>query len=86
MAAGRVIVRNPKVFLCDEPLSSLDAKMRVSMRSEITRLHKRLDATMVYVTHDQTEAMTMGDRITVMKGGVIMQVDTPLNLYRESDN
>ncbi len=86
VAVGRAIVRNPKVFLFDEPLSNLDAKMRVSMRSEITRLHKRLGATMIYVTHDQTEAMTMGDRITVMKDGEIMQVDTPLNLYRKPAN
>ncbi|BDS07248.1 ABC transporter ATP-binding protein [Oceaniferula spumae] len=86
VAVGRAIVRNPKVFLFDEPLSNLDAKMRVSMRGEITRLHKRLGATMVYVTHDQTEAMTMGDRITVMSEGVIMQVDTPLNLYRKPTN
>lgn len=86
VAVGRAIVRNPKVFLFDEPLSNLDAKMRVSMRSEITRLHKRLGATMIYVTHDQTEAMTMGDRITVMKDGEIMQVDSPLNLYRRPSN
>ena len=86
VAVGRAIVRNPSVFLFDEPLSNLDAKMRVSMRSEITRLHKRLGTTMIYVTHDQTEAMTMGDRITVMSEGEIMQCDTPLNLYHQPAN
>lgn len=86
VAVGRAIVRNPKVFLFDEPLSNLDAKMRVSMRSEIIRLHEKLGATMIYVTHDQTEAMTMGDRITVMQEGEIMQVDTPLNLYHRPNN
>lgn len=86
VAVGRAIVRNPKVFLFDEPLSNLDAKMRVSMRTEISRLHEKLGVTMVYVTHDQTEAMTMGDRITVMEAGEIMQVDTPLNLYHEPAN
>ncbi|NWK55304.1 sn-glycerol-3-phosphate ABC transporter ATP-binding protein UgpC [Verrucomicrobiaceae bacterium N1E253] len=86
VAVGRAIVRKPKVFLFDEPLSNLDAKMRVSMRSEIIRLHERLGATMIYVTHDQTEAMTMGDRITVMHEGEIMQVDTPLNLYHRPAN
>jgi multiple sugar transport system ATP-binding protein len=75
------MVRNPAVFLLDEPLSNLDAKLRTAMRSEISRLHKRLQTTFVYVTHDQTEAMTMGDRIVVMKDGVIQQNDTPQNLY-----
>ncbi len=86
VAVGRAIVRNPKVFLFDEPLSNLDAKMRVQMRTEISKLHGRLDATMVYVTHDQVEAMTMGDRICVMKDGVIMQVDKPLDLYQRPQN
>jgi len=81
VAVGRAIVRKPKVFLFDEPLSNLDAKLRVQMRSEIARLHKRLQTTIVYVTHDQVEAMTMGDRIVVMKDGIVQQVDTPLNLY-----
>ena len=82
VALGRAIVRHPKVFLLDEPLSNLDAKLRTQMRSEISKLHMRLGTTFVYVTHDQTEAMTMGDRIVVMKDGVIQQVDTPSNLYR----
>src|SRR5580658_4505378 len=86
VALGRAIVRKPKVFLFDEPLSNLDAKMRVSTRSEISRLHARLGATMIYVTHDQVEAMTMGDRICVMKDGNIMQVAEPLTLYDEPDN
>ena len=81
VALGRAMVRNPAVFLLDEPLSNLDAKLRTSMRSEISKLHKRLDTTFVYVTHDQTEAMTMGDRICVMKDGIIQQFDTPQNLY-----
>ncbi len=81
VAVGRAIVRKPEVFLFDEPLSNLDAKMRVQMRAEISKLHTRLAATMIYVTHDQTEAMTMGDRICVMKDGLIQQVDTPLNIY-----
>ncbi len=81
VALGRAIVRNPKVFLMDEPLSNLDAKLRVAMRTEINKLHKRLETTFIYVTHDQTEAMTMGTRIVVMKDGVIQQVDTPSNLY-----
>ncbi len=81
VALGRAMVRNPAVFLLDEPLSNLDAKLRTSMRSEISKLHKRLDTTFVYVTHDQTEAMTMGDRICVMKDGVIQQFDTPQALY-----
>jgi multiple sugar transport system ATP-binding protein len=86
VALGRAIVRDPKVFLFDEPLSNLDAKMRVQMRSEISRLHAQLKSTMVYVTHDQVEAMTMGDRICVMRDGVIMQVADPLTLYREPQN
>ena len=81
VSLGRAMVRNPAVFLLDEPLSNLDAKLRTAMRSEISRLHKRLQTTFVYVTHDQTEAMTMGDRIVVMKDGIIQQVDTPQNLY-----
>ena len=81
VALGRAMVRDPAVFLLDEPLSNLDAKLRTSMRAEISRLHKRLQTTFVYVTHDQTEAMTMGDRIVVMKSGVIQQNDTPQNLY-----
>ena len=86
VAVGRAIVRKPKVFLFDEPLSNLDAKMRVQMRTEISKLHQRLDATMIYVTHDQTEAMTMGDRIVVMKDGNVMQTDSPLNLYNNPTN
>ncbi len=81
VALGRAMVRNPAVFLLDEPLSNLDAKLRSTMRAEITKLHKRLDATFIYVTHDQIEAMTMADRIVVMKDGHIQQVDTPQNLY-----
>ena len=86
VAVGRAIVRKPKVFLFDEPLSNLDAKMRVSTRTEISKLHSRLEATMIYVTHDQVEAMTMGDRICVMKDGHIMQVATPLELYNNPAN
>jgi multiple sugar transport system ATP-binding protein len=86
VAVGRAIVRKPKVFLFDEPLSNLDAKMRVSTRTEISKLHARLGATMIYVTHDQTEAMTMGDRICVMKDGNIMQVAEPLELYNNPKN
>ncbi|MEC8332579.1 MAG: sn-glycerol-3-phosphate ABC transporter ATP-binding protein UgpC [Verrucomicrobiota bacterium] len=86
VALGRAIVRKPEVFLFDEPLSNLDAKMRVQMRTEISKLHARLDATMIYVTHDQTEAMTMGDRICVMKDGDIMQVDKPINIYQNPVN
>jgi multiple sugar transport system ATP-binding protein len=81
VALGRAMVRNPAVFLLDEPLSNLDAKLRTSMRTEIIKLHKKLATTFIYVTHDQTEAMTMGDRIVVMKDGMIQQVDTPQNLY-----
>ena len=86
VALGRAIVRDPKVFLLDEPLSNLDAKLRAQMRTEIAKLHKRLGTTFVYVTHDQTEAMTMGDRIVVMKDGFIQQVDTPQNLYERPAN
>lgn len=86
VAMGRAIVRNPKVFLMDEPLSNLDAKLRVQMRLEISKLHERLGATIVYVTHDQTEAMTLGTRIVVMKDGLIQQVDTPQNLYNSPNN
>lgn len=81
VALGRAIVRNPKVFLLDEPLSNLDAKLRASMRSEITKLHQKLQTTFIYVTHDQVEAMTMGTRIVVMKDGVVQQIDTPKNIY-----
>jgi multiple sugar transport system ATP-binding protein len=86
VALGRAIVRSPKVFLFDEPLSNLDAKMRVQMRSEISKLHAQLGSTMIYVTHDQVEAMTMGDRICVMRDGLIMQVADPLTLYRQPEN
>ncbi len=86
VAVGRAIVRKPKVFLFDEPLSNLDAKMRVSTRTEISKLHARLGATMIYVTHDQVEAMTMGDRICVMKDGEIQQVAAPLELYNHPAN
>ena len=81
VALGRAMVRNPAAFLLDEPLSNLDAKLRTSMRTELAKLHKRLDTTFVYVTHDQVEAMTMGDRIVVMNNGLIQQVDTPQNIY-----
>ena len=86
VALGRAIVREPKVFLMDEPLSNLDAKLRVEMRSQISQLHRRLGTTIIYVTHDQVEAMTMGSRIVVMRDGNIMQVDTPLNLYDYPNN
>ncbi len=86
VAVGRAIVRQPQVFLFDEPLSNLDAKLRVQMRAELKRLHQRLKTTMIYVTHDQVEAMTMGDRIVVLKEGRIMQVDEPLRLYRHPAN
>ncbi len=86
VAVGRAIVRKPQVFLFDEPLSNLDAKLRVQMRTEISKLHQKLGATMIYVTHDQVEAMTMGDRIVVMKDGEIHQIDTPLNLYNNPTN
>jgi multiple sugar transport system ATP-binding protein len=86
VAMGRAIVREPRVFLMDEPLSNLDAKLRVQMRTEITKLHQRLQTTFIYVTHDQTEAMTLGTRIVVMKDGVIQQVDSPVNLYNKPQN
>ncbi|MCI9136702.1 MAG: sn-glycerol-3-phosphate ABC transporter ATP-binding protein UgpC [Lachnospiraceae bacterium] len=86
VAMGRAIVREPKVFLMDEPLSNLDAKLRVQMRAEIASLHQRLGATIIYVTHDQTEAMTLGTRIVVLKDGLTMQVDSPQKLYNEPDN
>ncbi|MCI1273357.1 MAG: sn-glycerol-3-phosphate ABC transporter ATP-binding protein UgpC [Clostridiaceae bacterium] len=86
VALGRAIVRNPKVFLMDEPLSNLDAKLRVQMRSEIKKLHEKLQTTFIYVTHDQTEALTMGDRIVVLNQGKIQQVDTPENIYNNPSN
>ncbi len=86
VALGRAIVRNPKVFLMDEPLSNLDAKLRVQMRAEIKKLHEKLQTTFIYVTHDQTEALTMGDRIVVLDKGVIQQVDTPENIYNNPAN
>ncbi len=86
VALGRAIVRNPKVFLLDEPLSNLDAKLRATMRTELTKIHKRVGTTFVYVTHDQVEAMTMATRIVVMKDGFIQQVDTPQNLYDKPVN
>jgi multiple sugar transport system ATP-binding protein len=86
VALGRAIVRSPKVFLLDEPLSNLDAKLRAQMRTEISKLHKKLGTTFIYVTHDQTEAMTMGDRIVVMKDGFVQQVDSPQNLYTNPVN
>ena len=86
VAMGRAIVREPQVFLMDEPLSNLDAKLRVQMRTEITKLHYRLQTTFIYVTHDQTEAMTLGTRIVVMKDGIIQQVDSPSNLYNKPHN
>ena len=86
VALGRAIVRNPKVFLMDEPLSNLDAKLRVQMRSEIKKLHEQLQTTFIYVTHDQTEALTMGDRIVVLDKGKIQQVDTPEEIYNNPQN
>ena len=86
VALGRAIVRNPKVFLMDEPLSNLDAKLRVQMRTEISKLYRKLETTFIYVTHDQVEAMTMGTRIVVMKDGVIQQVDSPINIYNNPAN
>ena len=86
VALGRAIVRKPRVFLFDEPLSNLDAKLRVQMRTEISKLHRKLQATMIYVTHDQTEAMTMGEKIIVMKDGLVQQIDTPLNIYNSPSN
>ena len=85
-ALGRAIVRQPKVFLMDEPLSNLDAKLRTQTRSELLKLHRQLKTTFIYVTHDQVEAMTMGDRIVVMDQGEIQQIDTPVNLYRQPAN
>jgi multiple sugar transport system ATP-binding protein len=86
VAMGRAIVRSPKAFLMDEPLSNLDAKLRVQMRTEVSRIQQRLETTTVYVTHDQTEAMTLGDRVAVMRGGIIQQVDSPKNLYERPEN
>src|SRR5215203_5165640 len=86
VAMGRAIVRDPKAFLMDEPLSNLDAKLRVQMRTEVSRIQQRVGTTTVYVTHDQTEAMTLGDRVAVMRGGIIQQVDTPKNLYEKPEN
>ena len=86
VALGRAIVRDPQVFLMDEPLSNLDAKLRVQTRAEITKLHEQLDTTFIYVTHDQTEAMTMADRIVIMNAGKIQQVDTPTNVYQNPKN
>ena len=86
VAVGRAIVRKPKVFLFDEPLSNLDAKLRVQMRTEISKLHRRLGATMIYVTHDQTEAMTMADKIVLMKDGFVQQIDAPLDIYAKPNN
>src|SRR5512145_2483048 len=86
VAVGRAIVREPKVFLFDEPLSNLDAKLRVAMRSEISKLHQRLGTTTIYVTHDQTEAMTMASRLVVMKDGIIQQVGTPKEVYEKPEN
>ena len=86
VAVGRAIVREPEVFLMDEPLSNLDAKLRVTARAEISKLHKRLETTFIYVTHDQVEAMTMGDRIAVLADGILQQVDSPRNLYNLPDN
>lgn len=86
VAMGRAIVREPKVFLLDEPLSNLDAKLRAQMRTEISKIHQRLQTTFIYVTHDQTEAMTLGTRIVVLKDGIIQQVDSPTNLYHKPNN
>lgn len=86
VAIGRALVRNPKVFLFDEPLSNLDAELRVDMRTEIARLHNEIDATMIYVTHDQVEAMTLADKIVVLRAGIIEQVGAPMDLYNDPDN
>src|ERR687890_714855 len=86
VAMGRAIVRDPKAFLMDEPLSNLDAKLRVQMRTEVARLQKRLETTTVYVTHDQTEAMTLGDRVAVMRSGLLQQVGPPRQLYDDPRN
>ena len=84
VAMGRAIVRDPKAFLMDEPLSNLDAKLRVQMRTEVARLQSKLETTTVYVTHDQTEAMTLGDRVAVMRAGVLQQVGSPADLYDDA--
>jgi multiple sugar transport system ATP-binding protein len=86
VAMGRAIIRNPRAFLMDEPLSNLDAKLRVSMRAELAKLHERLGVTTVYVTHDQIEAMTLGQRVAVLRDGILQQVDTPQNLFRRPEN
>ena len=86
VAIGRAIVRNPKAFLFDEPLSNLDAALRVGMRLEISEMHKRMQTSMIYVTHDQVEAMTMADKIVVLRGGIIEQVGSPLKLYNQPVN
>src|SRR5205814_3910678 len=86
VAMGRAIVRDPKAFLMDEPLSNLDAKLRVQMRTQVSRIQQQLGTTTVYVTHDQTEAMTLGDRVAVMRAGIIQQVDTPKVLYEDPAN
>src|SRR5690625_7691165 len=86
VALGRAVVRNPQVFLMDEPLSNLDAKLRVHMRTEIAKLHERLKTTMIYVTHDQTEAMTLANRIVIMDEGVIQQVGSPFDVYNSPNN
>ena len=86
VALGRAIVRDPQVFLFDEPLSNLDAKLRVQMRTELKKLHERLQTTAIYVTHDQVEAMTMGNRIVVMKDGIVQQVGRPLEIYKNPSN
>ena len=86
VAMGRAIVRDPKAFLMDEPLSNLDAKLRVQMRAEVSRIQSRLNTTTVYVTHDQTEAMTLGDRVAVMRGGLLQQVGSPMDLYNNPKN
>src|SRR5205823_4702315 len=86
VALGRAIVREPKVFLMDEPLSNLDAKLRVATRAELIKLHQRLQTTVIYVTHDQVEAMTMGSRIAVLRDGVLQQLDTPQTLYDKPSN
>ncbi|WP_122856438.1 ABC transporter ATP-binding protein, partial [Pseudomonas viridiflava] len=86
VAIGRAIVRNPKIFLFDEPLSNLDAALRVQTRLELSRLHKELQATMIYVTHDQVEAMTLADKVVVLNGGKVEQVGSPLDLYHHPAN
>src|SRR6185503_5968223 len=86
VAMGRAIIRHPSVFLMDEPLSNLDAKLRVQMRTEIAQIQRRLQVTTIYVTHDQVEAMTMGDRVALLRDGVLQQVDTPTNIYQKPSN